>query len=136
MPDESLDGYDAEHIREQLISDPRINALDVQVSLRGDALVLTGNAATAERKQTIADVGDVHLGTDSAGTYAPHLENIGDRADLLLLAGDLTRHGDPAEAAVLADELADVPIPIACVLGNHDYHSDAEDVIRKVLEDA
>lgn len=56
MPEEALDGYDAEHIREQLIADPRINALDVQVSLTGDALVLTGNAATAERKQTIADV--------------------------------------------------------------------------------
>jgi Icc-related predicted phosphoesterase len=83
----------------------------------------------------VAAVGDVHLGLDSAGTFAPHLENLGDRADLFLIAGDLTRHGDPSEAAVLASELRDVPIPIACVLGNHDYHSDAEDVVRKVLED-
>lgn len=84
----------------------------------------------------VAAVGDVHLGLDSAGTFAPHLENLGDRADVFLIAGDLTKHGDPAEAAVLAGELRDVPIPVACVLGNHDYHSDAEDVIRKVLEDA
>ena len=84
----------------------------------------------------VAAVADVHLGTDSAGTYAPHLEHLGERADLFLIGGDLTRHGDPAEAAVLADELAGVPIPIACVLGNHDYHSDSEDVIRKVLEEA
>ena len=84
----------------------------------------------------VAAVGDVHLGTDSAGTYAPHLVHIGERADLFLIAGDLTKHGDPAEAAVLADELADVPVPVACVLGNHDYHGDAEDVVRKVIEDA
>lgn len=84
----------------------------------------------------VAAVGDVHLGLDSAGTFAPHLQNLGDRADLFLIAGDLTRHGDPSEAAVLAAELRDVPIPVVCVLGNHDYHSDAEDVVRKVLEDA
>lgn len=35
--------------------------------------------------------------------------------------GDLTKHGDPEEATVLADELADVDIPVVCVLGNHDY---------------
>ena len=84
----------------------------------------------------VAAVGDVHLGTDSTGTYAPHLAHIGERADLFLLAGDLTKHGDPAEAAVLAGELADVPVPVVCVLGNHDYHSDAEDVVRKVMEEA
>lgn len=84
----------------------------------------------------VAAVGDVHLGLDSAGTLKPHLTDIGDRADLLCLAGDLTRHGDPEEAAVLAQELAEVPIPIVCVLGNHDYHTDREDLVRKVLEEA
>jgi predicted MPP superfamily phosphohydrolase len=28
------------------------------------------------------------------------------------------------------------PVPIVCVLGNHDCHSDAEDLVRKVLEEA
>ena len=84
----------------------------------------------------VAAVGDIHLGTDSAGSYAPHLEHIADRADVFLIAGDLTKHGDPEEAAVLAAELRDVDIPIVCVLGNHDYHSDSEDLIRKVLEEA
>ncbi|HVM20106.1 MAG TPA: metallophosphoesterase [Egibacteraceae bacterium] len=84
----------------------------------------------------IAAVGDVHLGTDSAGTLAPHLRGLGERADVLCLAGDLTRHGEPDEAAVLADELRSVDVPVVCVLGNHDYQTDQEHLVRKVLEEA
>jgi Icc-related predicted phosphoesterase len=81
----------------------------------------------------VAAVGDIHLGVDSAGTLRPHLEDIGERADILCIAGDLTKHGDPEEAAVLADELAELPIPIVTVLGNHDYQCDREELVRKVL---
>ena len=56
MPDEPLDGYDAEHIREQLIADPRTNALDVQVALSGRALVLTGHVTTEQRRADICQV--------------------------------------------------------------------------------
>lgn len=56
MPSDALDGYDAEHIREQLIQDPRVGALDVQVRLSGGALLVTGNVPTAERKQAIDEV--------------------------------------------------------------------------------
>jgi Icc-related predicted phosphoesterase len=82
----------------------------------------------------IAAVGDVHFGTDSAGTLRPALEELRDRADVFLLAGDLTRHGDPDEAAVLGHELHDVGVPVAAVLGNHDYHCDQEKEITAVLE--
>ncbi len=84
----------------------------------------------------VAAVGDIHVGTDSAGRLRPHLAHLPERADLLLLAGDLTRHGDPDEAEVLAAELDDVGVPVVAVLGNHDYHSDREDEIRKLLEAA
>ena len=84
----------------------------------------------------VAAVGDVHAGLDSGGCLRPHFEHIGERADLLLLAGDLTRHGDPEEAAVLVEELRDVGVPTVAVLGNHDYHSDADDKIRGLLEEA
>jgi Icc-related predicted phosphoesterase len=66
----------------------------------------------------------------------PHWANLAERADLLLLAGDLTRHGEPEEAAVLADELRDLGVPVITVLGNHDYQSDQERAVRHVLEDA
>jgi Icc-related predicted phosphoesterase len=84
----------------------------------------------------VAAVGDMHFGTESHGTYRPSLEHVAERADVLLLAGDLTRHGDPAEAAVLAEELADLPIPVLAVLGNHDYHMDREDELTREIEKA
>jgi Icc-related predicted phosphoesterase len=82
----------------------------------------------------LAAVGDIHFGPDAAGTLRPHLENLDDRADLLLLAGDLTRVGTAEEAQALADELSDVRIPIVAVLGNHDYHCDQADKVTAILE--
>ena len=84
----------------------------------------------------VAAVGDIHFGADSAGTLRPHLEDIAEQADVYLLAGDLTRLGDPDEAAVLAGELEGLPVPIVAVLGNHDYHSDQEKAVADVLSEA
>lgn len=84
----------------------------------------------------VAAAGDLHFGVDSAGKFRPHLETMPGRADLLLLAGDLTRVGDPQEAAVLAAELRDPPLPVVAVLGNHDYQSDQESAVRRAMEDA
>lgn len=81
----------------------------------------------------IAATADVHFGPDSAGTLRPHLEHLHERADLLVVAGDLTRCGEPSEASVFADELADVGVPTVAVLGNHDYHSDHPEEIREVM---
>ena len=82
----------------------------------------------------VAAVGDVHFGDDSGGSLGPHLESIEERADVLLVAGDLTKHGLAEEGAILASELADLPIPVVAVLGNHDYHCDAQQEIREALE--
>ncbi len=82
----------------------------------------------------LAAVGDIHFGHDSAGTLRPHLDDIAEHADVFLLAGDLTRLGDPEEAAVLARELRGVTVPMVAVLGNHDYHSDQEKAVTDVLE--
>jgi len=84
----------------------------------------------------VAAVGDIHFGADSAGTLRPHLSDIADHADVYVLAGDLTRIGDPDEAAVLARELDGLPVPVVAVLGNHDYHSDREKEVADVLADA
>jgi Icc-related predicted phosphoesterase len=82
----------------------------------------------------IAAVGDVHVGTDSVGLLRPHLERLPERADVLLLAGDLTRRGYADEAAVLAGELAGLPVPVLAVLGNHDCHAGEVDKVRAELE--
>ena len=84
----------------------------------------------------IAAVGDVHLGEDARGSLRPALDNLTEHADVLLLAGDLTRHGALDEARVAAEEFADLPVPVVAVLGNHDHHSDAADDIAKLLEDS
>lgn len=84
----------------------------------------------------LAAVGDLHFGDDSAGTLAPRLASIEDDADVFLIAGDLTRQGLANEAAILADELHGITIPVVTVLGNHDYHSNAVAEIRRVLEGA
>jgi Icc-related predicted phosphoesterase len=81
-------------------------------------------------------VGDLHFAADSAGRLRPHLTPLAGELDALLLAGDLTRRGDPAEARVLADELRDLPVPVVAVLGNHDYHLGADASVRRVLEEA
>ncbi len=84
----------------------------------------------------IAAVGDVHFGDDSAGSLTPHLNAIWKKADVLLIAGDLTRHGLAEEGKVLADELKDSPVPVVAVLGNHDYHCEQQNEIRSGLEAA
>jgi Icc-related predicted phosphoesterase len=84
----------------------------------------------------VAAAGDLHFGLDSAGTFRPHLERVAERADVLLLAGDLTKVGLPEEAEVLAEELQGLPVAMIAVLGNHDHHSDQPDAVRRILEDA
>jgi Icc-related predicted phosphoesterase len=71
----------------------------------------------------IAAVGDIHLGVDDAGRMRPAWERLGEAADVLLLAGDLTRHGSAEEARVVAREVAGLPVPVVAVLGNHDHHA-------------
>lgn len=83
----------------------------------------------------IAAVGDVHLGEDARGRLRPALDNLAAHADVLLLAGDLTRHGSVDEARVAAEEFSELPVPVVAVLGNHDHHSNAAEDVAKVLED-
>ena len=84
----------------------------------------------------VAAVGDVHLDADVLGRYRPALEHLGDKADLLLLAGDLTRHGTADEAQCVAREFGGLAVPVIAILGNHDYHCDQQDEVTKVLQDA
>ena len=84
----------------------------------------------------IAAVGDLHFGSDASGSVRPRLEHLAERADAFLVAGDLTRLGEPEEARALAEELRGLPVPVVTVLGNHDYHSNRQEEVRRVIEDA
>ena len=86
----------------------------------------------------IAAAGDVHAGADdeSITRLRDGFATLAEHADLLLLAGDLTRCGDPAEAAVVADAVGRTGVPTVAVLGNHDVHADRAPEVAAALDDA
>ena len=83
----------------------------------------------------IAAMADVHFGVDAVGTLRPHVAKLSEQADLLLIAGDLTRLGTPDEAALFLDEIADTGVPTFTVLGNHDHHANRTDEIAAVVRE-
>ncbi|HVF06014.1 MAG TPA: metallophosphoesterase [Frankiaceae bacterium] len=84
----------------------------------------------------IAAFGDVHVGEDSRGRLREAFAHVSDQADVLLAAGDLTKCGSPDEAAILAEELAGVGVPVVAVLGNHDHHAGRAKEVMSVLRAA
>jgi Icc-related predicted phosphoesterase len=82
----------------------------------------------------VAAIADVHFSEDSRGRLRDHWSQLHHTADVLLIGGDLTTHGEREQARVLAEELAVVQIPVVIVLGNHDYHGDDPDGVRQELE--
>jgi Icc-related predicted phosphoesterase len=84
----------------------------------------------------IAAVADVHMDSDMLGRFRPALDQLPDKADVLLLGGDLTRHGTPDEARCVAQEFGNLAVPVVAVLGNHDYHCDQVDEVVAVLDAA
>lgn len=69
----------------------------------------------------LAATGDMRCSTADSGRWATRFAPVVDEADALLLAGNLTETGDPAELEVLIDELAALTIPVVAVLGAQDY---------------
>ena len=84
----------------------------------------------------VAAIADVHFSEDSRGRLREHWGRLHQSADVLLIGGDLTTHGERDQARVLAEELTVVRVPVVVVLGNHDYHSDDQDGVRDELERA
>jgi Icc-related predicted phosphoesterase len=83
----------------------------------------------------VAAAGDVHAGGPGDERFAAVFADAAREADLILLAGDLTRHGEPDEAAALIDAVRDVEIPVAAVLGNHDWHGNRCDELTAALNE-
>lgn len=94
-----------------------------------------GDSGTT-RAVRLAAAGDIHVRKGTEAETRASFDTLRGRADLVLLAGDLTTCGDPNEAAVLADACRDLDLPVIAVLGNHDWHLDRADEIASVLSDA
>lgn len=84
----------------------------------------------------VAAVGDIHLGDDNVDAFADSVRSAETDADLLLLAGDLSRHGVPSEADLVCRSVGDLDLPVVAVLGNHDHHAGAPEEFRDRLESA
>lgn len=89
--------------------------------------------ARSETSLRIAAVGDVHMADDLRGRYAPALAELSGKADVLLVAGDLTQHGTLDEAAAFAEEFAISEVPVVAILGNHDHHSGLDREIAELI---
>ncbi len=84
----------------------------------------------------LAAIADTHCSDTACGAFSPSWRELNEKADVFLIAGDLTTVGTLQEAEALAHELRVVTIPVVTVMGNHDYQSDNHEGVRKVLEDA
>jgi Icc-related predicted phosphoesterase len=84
----------------------------------------------------IAAAGDVHCSESNRAEVCRAVAALDPAADLLLLAGDLTTHGEPDQGRVLADACRELEIPVVAVLGNHDWHADRAPELVGVLEEA
>ena len=93
-------------------------------NLRGDA------------RMTIAAAGDIHCSEENGDAVRTAFDAIEGEVDAVLLAGDLTTHGEPEQAAILAEAVRDLDIPVLAVLGNHDHHSARADEVTAVLQEA
>jgi Icc-related predicted phosphoesterase len=87
-------------------------------------------------KVRIAAVADVHVRETDKGKWTEFFKNASSKADILVIAGDLTDTGDEVEAQILAEELKACTIPVVGVLGNHDYEKGRHKLIRQTLQNA
>ena len=84
----------------------------------------------------VAAAGDIHCREANADHVREAFREIGPRADLILLAGDLTTHGEVGQAAFLARACEGIAPPVIAVLGNHDLHCAQGAELSQALEEA
>jgi Icc-related predicted phosphoesterase len=92
-------------------------------------------APASTRCLRIAAAGDLHCSEHRREEIRRSVEALSAAADLVLLCGDLTTHGEPEQAAVLADACASLTIPVFAVLGNHDWHANRHDELVAALHE-
>lgn len=68
----------------------------------------------------VAASGDLHLGPKAPRRFRNSFEAAAKHADVLLVAGDLTASGQPAEAQMAVQDLKNLGLPVIVVPGNHD----------------
>jgi Icc-related predicted phosphoesterase len=83
----------------------------------------------------IAAAGDIHCDEAHLAQACEAFAGLAGRTDLVLLAGDLTTHGEPEQGAALAEACAPLDVPVFAVLGNHDWHVNRRDELVAALSE-
>jgi len=83
----------------------------------------------------IAATADLHFSPQRANTLKEQLAPVRDQADVLVVAGDLTNYGKPEEMEPLVNVLVRLRVPVVAVLGNHDYESDKEAELSRMMSE-
>lgn len=81
----------------------------------------------------VAAAGDIHASPSTRPRIERAFAGLEADVDLVLLAGDVTTHGDPEQAAVVAEACRLVSVPVVAVLGNHDLHENRPDELKEAL---
>jgi uncharacterized protein len=103
--------------------------------MKAPTSVLAANLREDARLR-VAAAGDVHCCEENRDAVKAAFDAIDAEVDVVLLAGDLTTHGEPEQAAVLAEACRGMETPVVAVLGNHDLHANRADELVEVLRDA
>src|SRR5205085_10631576 len=106
-----------------------------RTAARGHATDVTVDTEP-ETTVRIAAAGDLHCRESRRHEVAAAFASVQEEVDAILLAGDLTTHGQPEQAEILAAACRPLQVPVIAVLGNHDWHVDRRDELVAVLEDA
>jgi uncharacterized protein len=81
----------------------------------------------------IAATADLHFTPQRYGALRDQLNRVRDEADVLVVAGDLTNFGQPEEMEPLLNALVRLRVPVIAVLGNHDYESDKQAELARMM---
>lgn len=92
-------------------------------------------AGAGRRELRIAALGDFHYDADHDHGLHAHLAEVAATADVLVLCGDMTTHGEPEQMQGFVEQLEGIDIPIVAVLGNHDFEhgkeAEAADILKQ-----
>ena len=81
----------------------------------------------------IAATADLHFTAQRYSALRDELGKVRDEADLLVIAGDLTNFGQPAEMEPLINAIIRLRVPVVAVLGNHDFECGHEQELMRMM---
>jgi Icc-related predicted phosphoesterase len=84
----------------------------------------------------VAATADLHFTPARFTALHDQLNRVRDEADVFVVAGDLTNYGKPEEMEHLLNVLVRLRLPVIVVLGNHDYESERQvDLMRMLTQE-